>query len=161
LHMAQLMPLPLTVSCFSEIQISFTFRVPAHPGSPGKRAVKRVCVCVAVPLKYAMQQQWRSYQSSGANLSGLSITRYGTVSEPPGFILCSSTSLSRFTPCVRFSSTLTYLHQRHSTLAFPMHGRKHPLENTGVPPWPRLGSRRGRDGVFNGPNVHYIMFTVA
>ena len=46
LHMAQLMPLPLTVSCFSKIQISFTFLVPAHPGSPGQRAVKRVCVCV-------------------------------------------------------------------------------------------------------------------
>jgi len=42
LHMAQLMPLPLNVSCFSEIQIGFTFLVPAHPGSPGKRAVKRV-----------------------------------------------------------------------------------------------------------------------
>ena len=38
------MPLPLTVSCFSKIQIGFTFLVPAHPGSPGKRAVKRVCV---------------------------------------------------------------------------------------------------------------------
>ena len=46
LHMAQLMPLPLTVSCFTKIQIGFTFLVPAHLGSPGKRAVKRVCVCV-------------------------------------------------------------------------------------------------------------------
>ena len=36
LHMAQLMPLQLTVSCFSKIQIGFTFLVPAHPGSPGK-----------------------------------------------------------------------------------------------------------------------------
>jgi len=45
LHMAQMMPLPLTVSCFSKIQIGFTFLVPAHLGSPGKRAVKRVCVC--------------------------------------------------------------------------------------------------------------------
>ena len=45
LHMAELMPLPLTVSCFSKIQIGFTFLVPAHLGSPGKRAVKRVCVC--------------------------------------------------------------------------------------------------------------------
>jgi len=44
LHMAQLMPLPLTVSCFSKIQIGFTFLVPAYPGSPGQRAVKRVCV---------------------------------------------------------------------------------------------------------------------
>ena len=45
LHMVQLMPLPLTVSCFSTIQIGFTFLVPAHLGSPGQRAVKR-CVCV-------------------------------------------------------------------------------------------------------------------
>ena len=44
LHMAQLMPLPLTISCFSKIQIGITFLVPAHLGSPGKRAVKRVCV---------------------------------------------------------------------------------------------------------------------
>jgi len=48
LHMAQLMPLPLTVSCYSKIQTGFTFLVPAHPGSPGQRAVKRVCVCVCV-----------------------------------------------------------------------------------------------------------------
>jgi len=42
LHMAQLMP--LTVSCFSKIQIGFSFLVPAHPGSPGQRAVKRLLV---------------------------------------------------------------------------------------------------------------------
>jgi len=48
LHMAQLMPLPLTVSCSSKIQIGFTFLVPAHPGSPGKRAVKCVCVCLDI-----------------------------------------------------------------------------------------------------------------
>jgi len=45
LRMSQLMPLPLTVSCFSEIQIGFTFLVPAHPGSPGKRAVKWMYIC--------------------------------------------------------------------------------------------------------------------
>ena len=50
LHIAQLMPLLLTVSCFSKIQIGFTFLVLAHPGSPGKRAVKRVCVCVCVSV---------------------------------------------------------------------------------------------------------------
>ena len=44
------MPLPLTVYCFSKIQIGFAFLVPAHPGSPGKMAVKRVCVCVCVFL---------------------------------------------------------------------------------------------------------------
>ena len=42
LHMAQLMPLTLTVSCFSKIQIGFAFLVPAHLGSPGQRAIKRV-----------------------------------------------------------------------------------------------------------------------
>ena len=46
LHMAQLMPLPLTVSCFSEIQTGFTFLVLAHPGNPGQRAIKWVCVYV-------------------------------------------------------------------------------------------------------------------
>ena len=48
LHMAKLMPLPLTVSCFNKIQIGFAFLVLAHPGSPGQRAVKWVCVCVCV-----------------------------------------------------------------------------------------------------------------
>jgi len=48
LHMAQLMPLPLTVSSFSKIQIGFTFLVPDDLGSPGQRAVKWVCVCVCV-----------------------------------------------------------------------------------------------------------------
>ena len=38
----------VAVCCFSKIQIGFTFLVPAHPGSPGQRAVKRVCVCVCV-----------------------------------------------------------------------------------------------------------------
>jgi len=48
LQYAQLMPLPLTVSCFTKIQTGFTYLVLAHPGSPGKRAVKRMCVCVCV-----------------------------------------------------------------------------------------------------------------
>jgi len=51
LHTAQLMPLPLTVSCFSKIQIGFTFLVPAHLGSPGKGPLNgRVCVCVCVSV---------------------------------------------------------------------------------------------------------------
>jgi len=45
--LAQLMPLPLTVSCFCKIQIGFTFVVLAYPGSPGKGPLN-VCVCVCV-----------------------------------------------------------------------------------------------------------------
>ena len=52
LHMAQLMPLPLTVSCSSKIQIGFTFLVPAHRGSPGHRAVKRVRVSSLLTLTF-------------------------------------------------------------------------------------------------------------
>ena len=48
LHMAQLIPLPLTVSCFSKIQIGFTFLVTAHQGSPGKGVVVCACACACV-----------------------------------------------------------------------------------------------------------------
>jgi len=56
LHMAQLMPTPLTVSCFSKIQIGFTFLVPAHLGSPGKGPLN-VCVCFSrdLPAKHDIQ----------------------------------------------------------------------------------------------------------
>ena len=57
LHMAYLMLLPLTVSCFSKIQIGFTFLVPAYQDCPGKRAVKRVCVCVLDKLSWFLT--WR------------------------------------------------------------------------------------------------------
>ena len=61
-YMAQLMPLPLAVSCFSKIQIGFTFLVPADPGSTGQRAVERVCVCVCGCLfaTKALQVQYKA-----------------------------------------------------------------------------------------------------
>ena len=52
LHVARLMPLPLTVCCFSKIQIGFAFLVLAHLDSPRKMAVKRVCVCVCVCVNH-------------------------------------------------------------------------------------------------------------
>ena len=55
LHMAQLMPLPLTISCFSKIQIGFTFLVPAHLGSPGKGPLNG---CVYTDVWYNMM--WSS-----------------------------------------------------------------------------------------------------
>ena len=44
LHMAQLMPLPPTVSCFSKMQIDCTFLVPAHPDKGPLNGY--LCVCV-------------------------------------------------------------------------------------------------------------------
>jgi len=56
IHMAQLMPLSLTVSCFSKIQICFTFLVPAHLRSPGKGPLNGcVCVCVGVKRKMCLK----------------------------------------------------------------------------------------------------------
>ena len=54
LHVAQLMPLPLTVSCFSKIEIGFTFLVPAHLGSPEKWPLN-VCVCVTTDMALPFQ----------------------------------------------------------------------------------------------------------
>jgi len=53
LHMAQLMPLPLTVSRSSKIQIGFTFLVPAYPGCPGKEAVKWLLLLLLYLFIYA------------------------------------------------------------------------------------------------------------
>jgi len=50
LHMAQLMPLPLTVSCSSKIQIGFTFLVPADLGTPGKGPLNGCFFCHLVVM---------------------------------------------------------------------------------------------------------------
>ena len=62
LRVAQLMPLPLTVSCFSKIQIGFTFLLLAHPGSPGRRAVKRVCVCMLLQFNSDERNQMMQFR---------------------------------------------------------------------------------------------------
>ena len=63
LRMAQLLPLPLTVSCFSKIQIGFTFLVPAHLGSPGKGPLNG-CVChQAAKLNYVFYSYVSRYCS--------------------------------------------------------------------------------------------------
>jgi len=75
LHMGQLMPLPLTVSCFGKIQIGFTFLVLAHLDSPGKRPVKRVVVLLyeySNPQKKRKNAQVKSRRTSW-NIKSLSI----------------------------------------------------------------------------------------
>ena len=66
LPMAQLIPLPLTVSCFSKIQIGFTFLVPAHLGSPGKEPFNG-CVCLCQWRQAAVDRCILSAGCSAAN----------------------------------------------------------------------------------------------
>jgi len=71
LHMAQLMPLPLTVSCFSKIQIGFTFLVLAYPGSPGKGPLNGcVCVCSVAFSALTLLVGWEEGHPACKKLSG-------------------------------------------------------------------------------------------
>ena len=63
LHMAKLMPLPLTVSYFSKIQIGFTFLVPAQPGSPGKRAIKQLYVSEMIRFYFTLSA-YKTYKNT-------------------------------------------------------------------------------------------------
>ena len=47
-----------------KIQIGFTLLVPAHPGNPGKKAVKRVCVCVHCAVRGDGKRRGCSHQPS-------------------------------------------------------------------------------------------------
>jgi len=64
LHAAQLLPLPLTVSRFSKIQIGFTFLVLVHMGSLGQRAVKRACVVLYVQQSEKRFVRWSRIRST-------------------------------------------------------------------------------------------------
>jgi len=70
----QLMPLPLTASCFSKIQIGFTFLVPAYRVDPDKGPLNGcvcVCVCVFVDTLCHMQLPALSLQMSGISWNSL------------------------------------------------------------------------------------------
>ena len=58
LHMAQLMPLPLTVCCFSKIQIGFTFWYRLTWVVPDK-GLLNWCVCVYISLKLPYQNKYK------------------------------------------------------------------------------------------------------
>jgi len=64
LRTAQLMSLPLTVSCFSKIQTGFTFLVPAHPGSLWQSAIKRVFVCMCACVCVGRHQSRCDYSDT-------------------------------------------------------------------------------------------------
>ena len=84
-------PADATVSCFSKIQIGFTFLVPAHLGSPGKRAVKRVCVCVFI--------QWME-----PDVLGLSVSLYLHVCIL--WLACRRLLVLKFSVLVNFGGNL-------------------------------------------------------
>ena len=77
LHVAKLMPLPLTVSCFSKIQTGFTFLVTAHLSIPRQRAIKQLCVCVCVSW---LVMVWSDVQGrTGEDVQGSSTQVSGAV----------------------------------------------------------------------------------
>ena len=106
LHMAQLVPLPLTVSCWSKIQIGSTFLVPAHLGSPGQRAVKRVCVSydnarVTIDLRRTSNLRNISRRADGSRLQfTCKIVRY-SVNRAPDVTAVSQPQFFTVTPAVR------------------------------------------------------------
>ena len=71
LHMAQLMPLPLTVSCFSKIQIGFTFLVLADLGSPGKIAIRWLVVVVVTCRRNTISKENTNYKLSRIKIKSL------------------------------------------------------------------------------------------
>jgi len=81
-HMAQLMPLPLTVSCFSKIQTGFTFLVPAYLGNLGQRAVKRVCVLLGGRIRTGETASRPCYLQTVS--TGIIIGRNGQVEQQVG-----------------------------------------------------------------------------
>jgi len=122
LHVAQLMPLPLTVSCFSKIKIGFSFLVPAHPGSRGKRAVKQVCVCVYYTMLHDLtvlhthrrigDRAFSVAQRRINHSANCAMARAAPISSPPpwcGCILASAMAygITLFACCELMSCMLT------------------------------------------------------
>ena len=105
----QLMPLPLTVSCFSKIRIGFTFLVPAHLGNPGKGAVKRVCVSQLNTLC----SKWQ------VKITLTCIKRY--FPHPHYTVYCCAGHAQRAVNCVIAAVTWSDLWTNHRRSAFFIH----------------------------------------
>jgi len=135
LHMVQLMPLPLTVSCFSIIQIGFTFLVPAHLGSPGKGPLNGcVCVCfllpyLSVPLR--IKHGFRFYRT----MLCIHSTSHGPVS------VCLSVTSRCSTKTAKRRITQTTPHDSPGTLVFWC--QRSPRNSTGVTPYKGAECRWG------------------
>ena len=107
LHLAQLMPLPLTVSCFSKIHIGFTFLVPAHPDSPGKRPLNR---CVYNTGQTAFSRHLQSLASTppgmpGTHLPNILVGGTSTGISPQYYYILSDIADQYWLPSVRSASS--------------------------------------------------------
>jgi len=54
--------------CTIKFRRRFLLLAPAHPGSPGKRAVKRWCLCVIFAMGETMQFKFRIFNDDGKYL---------------------------------------------------------------------------------------------
>jgi len=150
------MPLPLTVSCFSKIQIGFTFLVLAHPGSPGQRAVKRVCVCVCPTVFTCMCVSVSGCVGSGCCQSLVCGTENSVTSLASSQKTCATTrrgtndTLSSSTQPASATTSSHKKSSQHSTLSAVIScrdikkgkGSPYPIAKCRVPePIPVLGSQ--------------------
>ena len=127
LHLAQLMPLPLTVSCFSKMQIGFIFLVPAHPGSPDKGPLN-TCICVSETVNYRAMLCIRG-------------TSRGPVSVCLSVRLCPSVTSRSFTKTAKQRITKTTPHDTPKTPVFWC--QRSPRNSTGVTPYEGAECRWG------------------
>jgi len=98
----------LTVTCFSKIQTGFTFLVPAHPGSPGQRAIKQVCVCVCVFINCTTSLRLLTKYKNISNLD--------TTNKIMPIKLCQESNRVCYGASAAFTSNTHYKKEVHTTV---------------------------------------------
>jgi len=144
------MPLPLTVSCFSKIQISFTYLVPAHPAGPGKRSVKHVRMMSSVHVVWFVSV---TKVQSGVHGSWSQISHAGTVA-----VWCrlghtgQYSTVKSYSPC---NFLLHRLRQRHYVWFVHICASK----TKEFYDWPRAGSgaKCTIDSIFDFGTIYYCL----
>ena len=70
-------------------RLVFTFPVPAHPGSPGQRAVKCVCVCVTITVTILLPSVlWHCWLGVRKSIRPVKIEWWGV-----GVVVCSKVQI--------------------------------------------------------------------
>ena len=100
LHVAQLKPLPLTVSCFSKIQIGFTFLVYRLNRVVPDKGPLYVCVCVSLGGRLVVGGVLTDTAETDAGCRGVSHHWPGSTCAKRAGGLSVKTA-----PCVKITST--------------------------------------------------------